>query len=79
MDLTGIPAYAAVMESLMPELSNQKTVPAMMKKMVADKGEGISNCKGFYPYNKTQAKQWEHDWVEFTYEMRKLADKYGRS
>lgn len=78
MDLTGIPAYAAVMEGLMPELSNQKTVPAMMKSIVAAKGEGISNCKGFYPYNKMQAKQWEHDWVEFTYEMRKLADKFGR-
>jgi 3-hydroxybutyryl-CoA dehydrogenase len=79
MDLTGIPAYAAVMEGLMPELSNQKTVPEMMKSMVAAQGEGISNGKGFYPYNKTQAKRWEHDWVEFTYEMRKLADKYGRT
>jgi 3-hydroxybutyryl-CoA dehydrogenase len=76
MDLTGIPAYAAVMEGLLPELSTETTVPAMMQRMVKRKALGIANQKGFYPYTKTSAAKWEKDWVQFTYEMRKIAERY---
>jgi 3-hydroxybutyryl-CoA dehydrogenase len=76
MDLTGIPAYAAVMEGLLPELSNATAVPAMMQEMVKRKALGIGNQKGFYPYTKASAAKWERDWVSFTYEMRQLAEKY---
>jgi 3-hydroxybutyryl-CoA dehydrogenase len=76
MDLTGIPAYAAVMEGLFPKLSNSRKVPKMMSDMVASGGQGIGNAKGFYPYTRAGAKRWEKAWVEFTYEIRKLADKY---
>ena len=76
MDLTGIPAYATVMEGLLPELSNDIDVPVMMQRMLKQRALGISNQKGFYPYTKASAKKWERDWVQFTYEMRQLAEKY---
>jgi 3-hydroxybutyryl-CoA dehydrogenase len=76
MDLTGIPAYAAVMEGLLPELSTGTAVPAMMQRMVKRKAFGIANQKGFYPYTKATVAKWEKDWVQFTYDMRKLAERY---
>jgi 3-hydroxybutyryl-CoA dehydrogenase len=76
MDLTGIPAYAAVMEGLLPKLCNSSEVPALMRDMVKGGGEGIGNAKGFYPYTKASAKRWEKAWVDFTYDVRKLADRY---
>jgi 3-hydroxybutyryl-CoA dehydrogenase len=76
MDLTGIPAYAAVMEGLLPQLSNSTEVPELMKKVMADGAEGIGNAKGFYRYNKASARRWEKAWADFTYDIRKLADRY---
>jgi 3-hydroxybutyryl-CoA dehydrogenase len=76
MDLTGIPAYALVMEELLPELSTAKEIPALMRSVVGSGAKGISNARGFYPYTRRSAAQWEKKWVEFTYDIRKLADKY---
>ncbi|WP_103935050.1 3-hydroxyacyl-CoA dehydrogenase family protein [Bryocella elongata] len=76
MDLTGIPAYAAVMEGLLPELSTGTEVPKLMKRVVRSKALGVANAKGFYPYTPASAKRWEQDWVQFTYEVRKLAERY---
>ncbi|MBB5057915.1 3-hydroxybutyryl-CoA dehydrogenase [Granulicella aggregans] len=76
MDLTGIPAYAAVMDGLLGELSNQTETPKMMQQMVKRGALGVANQKGFYKYTKPSAAQWERDWVQFTYEMRQLAEKY---
>jgi 3-hydroxyacyl-CoA dehydrogenase len=78
MDLTGIPAYAAVMEGLLPRLSNSKKVPKTMRDAVGRGAQGISNCSGFYPYTPAAARAWEKAWVDFTYDMRKLVDKYGK-
>ncbi len=76
MDLTGIPAYAAVMEGLLPKLCDSTEVPKLMRDMVASGASGLGNAKGFYPYTRASARRWEHAWVDFTYEIRKLADKY---
>jgi len=76
MDLTGIPAYAAVMEGLLAELSNSTEVPDLMKKTLAQGAQGISNRKGFYRYNHAGARRWEKTWVNFTYDLRKLVEKY---
>jgi 3-hydroxybutyryl-CoA dehydrogenase len=76
MDLTGIPAYEAVMQGLLPKLSNAKKVPKMMTAMVASGALGVSNAKGFYPYTRAGARRWEKAWTDFTYEIRALADKY---
>ena len=76
MDLTGIPAYAAVMDGLLSELSNHTETPKLMQQMVKRGALGIANQKGFYNYTKASAAQWERDWVQFTYDMRQLAEKY---
>jgi 3-hydroxybutyryl-CoA dehydrogenase len=78
MDLTGIPGYAVVMEGLFPELCNSAELPELMRKIVARRAQGISNQKGFYPYGKASAQEWEKVWVDFTYEVRKLLDQYGK-
>jgi len=68
------------MEGLLPQLSNATEVPKLMRDVVAAGAEGIGNAKGFYPYTKASARRWEKAWVEFTYEIRKLADRYdGRN
>ena len=78
MDLTGIPGYATVMEGLFPKLANTRKVPKLMRDVVARGAKGISNAKGFYRYTRKSARQWERNWIDFTYDMRKLSDKYAQ-
>ena len=47
MDLTGIPAYAAVMRDLFPELDCSKEVPALMRQMVDSGRKGFRTPKAF--------------------------------
>ena len=79
MDLTGIPAYLTVMKDLFPELDNATKAPDFMEKLVASGAKGVSNAKGFYPYTKETAEKWEKLFVEFTYEIRKLSEKYPKN
>lgn len=76
MDLTGIPAYAAVMKDLFPELNCSTEVPRLMRKVVQSGARGVSNAKGFYRYTPAQAKRWEKLFLEFSHEIRDLAGKY---
>ena len=76
MDLTGVPAYAAVMKDLFPELSCNKKVPSLMSKVVKSGAKGVSNAKGFYRYTPKEAEQWEKLFMKFSYEIRALAQKY---
>ena len=76
MDLTGIPAYARVMEDLLPELNCDKSVPELMKRMVESGAQGIRNAKGFYEYTPEEAARWEKLFLKFSYEIRALAQKY---
>lgn len=76
MDLTGIPAYLTVMKDLFPDLANTQTSPEMMEKLVASGAKGVSNAQGFYPYTKETAEAWEKAFIDFSYDIRKLAEKY---
>jgi 3-hydroxybutyryl-CoA dehydrogenase len=76
LDLTGIPAYLTVMKDLFPELDDSAEVPAMMEKLVASGARGVANARGFYPYTEETAAEWEKRFVDFTYDIRKLAEKY---
>lgn len=76
MDLTGIPAYAAVMRDLLPELDCSKEVPTLMRQVVDSGAQGVSNAQGFYRYSPAQAKRWEKLFMKFSYEIRALAEKY---
>lgn len=77
MDLTGIPAYAAVMRDLLPDLSCAKEVPALIREVVESGAHGISNCKGFYRYTPAEARLWERLFLKFNYEIRALALRYS--
>ncbi len=77
MDLTGIPAYAAVMRDLLPDLCCDTKVPKLMQDAVASGARGVSNARGFYSYTPAQAKRWEKRFLEFSYDIRALALKYA--
>lgn len=76
MDLTGIPAYSAVMRDLLPDLNCSKEVPSLIAKLVESGAQGVTNAKGFYDYTPAQARRWEKWFLKFSYEIRELARKY---
>jgi 3-hydroxyacyl-CoA dehydrogenase len=76
MDLTGIPAYAAVMKDLFPELNCARKAPDLMRKVVKSGAKGVSNAKGFYRYTPKEAARWEKQFMKFSYDIRALAQKY---
>lgn len=76
MDLTGIPAYEAVMRDLLPDLSNETGVPSLISNLVKSGARGVSNAKGFYRYTPATAKRWEELFMKFSYEIRALGLKY---
>jgi 3-hydroxybutyryl-CoA dehydrogenase len=76
MDLTGIPAYAAVMKNLLPDLDCSTQVPRLMQRVVSSGAKGVSNAKGFYRYTPAQAKRWEELFLRFSHEIRRLAERY---
>jgi 3-hydroxyacyl-CoA dehydrogenase len=76
MDLTGIPAYVAVMKDLFPDLSCAREVPTLVHKVVRSGAKGVSNAKGFYRYTPEEAARWEWRFMKFSYEIRALAQKY---
>ena len=76
MDLTGIPSYAAVMHDLLPDLDRSTEMPELMRKVVASGAHGIANASGFYEYTPSQAREWQRLYLQFSYEIRKIALKY---
>lgn len=76
MDLTGVPAYHAVMKDLFPTLNNQTEVPKLIDDIVKAGGRGVANAHGFHDYTEEEAKLWEETYKKFSYEVRKLALKY---
>jgi len=76
MDLTGIPAYMAVMRDLLPDLNCDKEVPKLMREVVESGALGVANAKGFYKYTPAEARRWEKKFLKFSYEIRALAQKY---
>lgn len=71
MDLTGIPAYAAVMERLWPKLSCATKVPELMRKLVDSGAKGISNGHGFYSYTPEETARWEERLIENVWKNRR--------
>ena len=78
MDLTGIPAYLTVMTGLFPELDNSSNAPDFIKELVSAGAKGTSNAHGFYEYTNETAEWWEKTFVDFTYDIRDLSEKYIR-
>jgi len=78
MDLTGVAAYHNVMKDLFPTLSNSKEVPKLIDDIVKSGGRGVSNGRGFYNYTPEEVKMWEDTFTEFSFDIKKLADKYNK-
>jgi 3-hydroxybutyryl-CoA dehydrogenase len=76
MDLTGVPAYHTVMKDLFPTLNNQIQIPKLIDDVVKEGGKGILNGKGFYEYTPEEALMWKQTYEEFSYDIRRLAEKY---
>src|SRR5690606_16718441 len=76
MDLTGIPAYAAVMADLMPELSNATEVPRLMRETAAAGALGTANARGFHQYTPESAQAWDEAFRQFSLDIRRMQQKY---
>lgn len=76
MDLTGIPAYAAVMRDLLPELCNDTDLPALMRRTVAAGAQGTANAQGFHPYTAESAAAWDAAFQRFSIDIRRLQQEY---
>jgi 3-hydroxybutyryl-CoA dehydrogenase len=76
MDLTGIPAYHAVMKDLFPTLHNGSEIPKLIDDIVKEGGKGVLNAHGFYEYTPEEARLWRETYEEFSYDIRQLALKY---
>ena len=76
MDLTGVPAYAAVMQRLFPKLSCAQATPKMMQELVASGAEGISNGHGFYEYSPAEADYWRRKLEANVLAVREFHDRW---
>jgi 3-hydroxybutyryl-CoA dehydrogenase len=66
MDLTGLKGYAAAMETMLPTLSTDSSVPRLMRDLVSKGHNGIFTGRGFYEYTPQEAEFWQklyHDQV----------------
>jgi 3-hydroxyacyl-CoA dehydrogenase len=64
---------------LFPELNNSIKPPHFIEELVTSGAKGVSNAHGFYPYTKESAEQWEKQFIKFTYEIRKLAERFQKN
>jgi 3-hydroxybutyryl-CoA dehydrogenase len=76
MDLTGVPAYHAVMKDLLPTLHNGTEISKLIDDIVKAGGKGVLNANGFYDYTPDEARLWRETFEEFSYDIRRLALKY---
>jgi 3-hydroxybutyryl-CoA dehydrogenase len=77
MDMTGLAAYAAVMRDLLPDLSCDQKVPALLEELVESGARGITNGRGFYRYTPAQAKRWEAAFRDFGRDIIALSREYS--
>lgn len=75
MDLTGVPAYAAVMKRLFPQLSCSTDVPNAIREVVERGGVGIANGDGFYQYTPAEAERWERVLRENVWRVRAMQEE----
>lgn len=73
MDLTGLPAYAAVMKRLFPKLSCATELPKTMGELVDGGATGVGTLRGFYRYTPEEAEQWRRLLVEQAWHARAAA------
>ncbi|MCW3092902.1 MAG: 3-hydroxyacyl-CoA dehydrogenase [Ferruginibacter sp.] len=76
MDLMGTYAYGLVMEDLNRELSKDSDIPDFLKNIIGSGGLGMENNQGFYKYENGDAKRWNHLFIQFSYQIHHIIEKY---
>lgn len=76
MDLTGLPAYAAVMKRLFPKLSNAAEIPLPMRELIESGATGIGNGRGFYRYTPEDTERWQKLLIEHVWKVREMNEAY---
>jgi 3-hydroxybutyryl-CoA dehydrogenase len=79
MDLMGTYIYGIVMKDLNPELAIASKVPYFFSQMLQEGCEGMENNHGFYEYTDVEVKRWSELSRKFSYEIKEIIDRYGRS
>ncbi|HET9279649.1 MAG TPA: 3-hydroxyacyl-CoA dehydrogenase family protein [Flavitalea sp.] len=76
MDYTGLVDWMAILQSVLPTLSNSAQVPQVMQNMVDSDARGIQNQKGLYSYTEKEAKEWDEAFALFNKDIFELAALY---
>ena len=79
MDYLGIAHFASLAERTFEQLNNTKQVPQIMKKLVQEKGRGIHNQNGLYPYTKPEAREWKEAFEKFSGEIYQLSSQMDKT
>ena len=64
------------MEGLLPELCNRKSVPEIMKKMIAEGRSRHGQLPRVLRVRRADGQSLERTWIEFTYDIRDLIIKH---
>lgn len=76
MDSLGLSDYSVIFKNILPQLSNENEVPALMQHLVDINACGIRNGKGLYNYTEEEAKNWEKAFASFSRDIYQLALMY---
>lgn len=76
MDLMGTYAYGMIMQDLNPGLSKECNIPGFFKDIIAQRGLGMENDKGFYKYEKGDVEKWNKIFRKFSYQIQNIINKY---
>jgi 3-hydroxybutyryl-CoA dehydrogenase len=72
MDMSGLAAYAAVMERLFPRLSCEQSVPKVMRELIDSGAKGMANGRGFYDYTPQEVERWRKLLIENVWRVREM-------
>lgn len=76
LDFLGLEHYSSILQSILPQLNNDDSVPPLMQEMVEKDARGIHNLKGLFEYTADEAREWEKAFALFNEEIHKLAVEY---
>ncbi len=75
MDYLGIDHFAGLTKNTFPSLSNSDEVPAVMQKLVREKGRGIHNQNGLYEYTESDASSWRAAFEKFSSDIYQISEE----
>lgn len=76
MDYMGLAGCAEVLKTVFSQLDNNRSLPALMHKMLKKGHNGTRARKGFYTYSTEEAEAWEEAFAHFNRAIYDLAARY---